>query len=87
MTQTPTPNADAVLHRFDAIAREAMVQLSRWKGERVQWREQFAELEHALQRAPAQDLEVLATPLRAAIRRAIGSVDGILERGTRGAPT
>lgn len=78
MMQTPTPKVEAVLERFDAVTREAMIQLSRWKGEREEWHEERAELHRALKRTSSQDVRLMVIPLQATLQRAIGRIDRLL---------
>lgn len=74
----PVSNVDAVLTRYDTVAREVMIQLARWAGERDEWQSEREELRKALEQASEEDLQIRIAPLQEALQRAISRVDRIL---------
>lgn len=79
--QTTTPNVEAVLDRFDTVTREAMIQLARWKSERMEWRDERDEMHRKLRRASSQDAQLVVIPLQTTLQRAIAHIDRILAQG------
>lgn len=71
-------DVEAVLSRYDTVAREVMIQLARWASERAEWQAEREELQEALERAHERDARLQAAPLQEALQRAISRVDGIL---------
>jgi Mg-chelatase subunit ChlI len=85
--RTTTPNMEALLDRFDSVTRETMIQLSRWKVEREEWRGEREELQRRIRRASLQDVQLMVIPLQATLQRVVGHIDRILAQGVvEGAP-
>jgi|GEM_PF-1211348 len=80
----PSPNVGVVLERYDAVIREAMIQLARWRTEREEWRTEREELQRALRRASSANVQLMVIPLQATLQRAISHIDRILAQAGGG---
>ena len=83
--ETPTPDMEAMLERFDAIIRETMMQLHRSNGERlereherVEWEFECEDVRRAAEERAAERIDTAVEPVRVTLRRAVARIDRIL---------
>lgn len=80
MTEGAEVDTAAILERFDAVTRVAMIRIARSNGEREEWRDEREDLRRLMREASDRMPAFDVAPVRTAIRGAIDRIDDILTR-------